>query len=197
MHGIAIHKSSSVRNNHHHPVSSPGILANKPNYEIGSAMKLNFGKPAVKAETAKVWKLDDDDEEEINEDDLLDEEDKKKPEEASLRVCGTTGKRKACKDCSCGLAEELNAEKSGQAPVDTANAKSSCGSVSVTFGYVCMSVHNPCIVFPVLPWRCIPMLYVSLPGHARFQARRENRFIRRTNEGGRMSVCACVYMGMS
>lgn len=41
-------------------------------------------------------------------------------------VCGTTGKRKACKDCSCGLAEELEAEMKK----DTSGAKSSCGSVS-------------------------------------------------------------------
>lgn len=102
-----------------------GFIASKPNYEIGSAMKLSFAK---KAAPAKVWKLDDDDDEEIDEDDLLDEEDKKKPDEASLRVCGTTGKRKACKDCSCGLAEELDSEKNGNA-VDSANAKSSCGSV--------------------------------------------------------------------
>ena len=45
-------------------------------------------------------------------------------------VCGTTGKRKACKDCSCGLAEELEAEKN-QGKVKTENAKSSCGSVSI------------------------------------------------------------------
>lgn len=46
----------------------------------------------------------------------------------SFKVCGTTGKRKACKDCSCGLAEELEA---GQ-PVKptTKSATSSCGSVS-------------------------------------------------------------------
>lgn len=103
----------------------PGFIASKPNYEIGSAMKLSFAK---KVAPTKVWKLDDDDDEEIDEDDLLDEEDKKKPDEASLRVCGTTGKRKACKDCSCGLAEELDSEKNGNA-VDSANAKSSCGSV--------------------------------------------------------------------
>lgn len=45
-------------------------------------------------------------------------------------VCGTTGKRKACKDCSCGLAEELAAENKPK--VATENAKSSCGSVSTT-----------------------------------------------------------------
>lgn len=122
---------TTIRNNKHIVLLS-GIVANKPNYETGSAMKLSFAKKSVdkKVETAKVWKLDaDDDDEEINEDDLLDEEDKKKPDEASLRVCGTTGKRKACKDCSCGLAEELDGEKNGPAGVNTANTKSSCGSV--------------------------------------------------------------------
>lgn len=45
-------------------------------------------------------------------------------------VCGTTGKRKACKDCSCGLAEELEQEAREGKVVDTTNApKSSCGSV--------------------------------------------------------------------
>lgn len=44
-------------------------------------------------------------------------------------VCGTTGKRKACKDCSCGLADELANENKNNVPV-AENAKSSCGSVS-------------------------------------------------------------------
>ena len=42
-----------------------------------------------------------------------------------ISVCSTTGKRKACKDCSCGLAEELN----GSTPKQV--EKSSCGSVSI------------------------------------------------------------------
>lgn len=43
-------------------------------------------------------------------------------------MCGTTGKRKACKDCSCGLAEELATE--GE-PKNPEPKTSSCGSVSI------------------------------------------------------------------
>lgn len=109
------------------------MLSEKPNYEIGSSSKLKLSfakKPSIEAK--KVWKIDmdddDEDEEMINADDLLDEEDKQKPDQESLRVCATTGKRKACKDCSCGLAEELETESKKKAPIQ----KSSCGSVSFT-----------------------------------------------------------------
>lgn len=104
------------------------ITCEKPNYEVGSMAKLSFSKKPA----AAVWKLDvDDDDEMIDPDELLDEEDKVKPTSESLRVCGTTGKRKACKDCSCGLAEELDAEAKGT--IDTNQTqKSSCGSVSGT-----------------------------------------------------------------
>ncbi|KAK5642235.1 hypothetical protein RI129_008402 [Pyrocoelia pectoralis] len=109
------------------------IRSFKPTYEVGSSRKLNL-KPAV-------WKIDDfdDDDEMINQDDLLDEEDFKKPDQASLRVCGTTGKRKACKDCSCGLAEELDAEALSKIPVNSAEAKSSCGSCYLGDAFRCAS----------------------------------------------------------
>lgn len=114
--------------------SSTLPVCEKPNYEVGSSMKLSFGKKQPAQATQKIWKLDmddDGDDEMINADDLLDEEDKKKPDDESLRVCGTTGKRKACKDCSCGLAEELEAETKGSASAAGNNPKSSCGSVSL------------------------------------------------------------------
>ena len=71
--------------------------------------------------------MDDDDVDLIDEDELLDEEDMVKPDQSTLRVCGTTGKRKACKDCSCGLAEEI--EAGGE--IKTKSFTSSCGSVRI------------------------------------------------------------------
>jgi len=106
------------------------IVAEKPTFEVGSSVALNFGKAA-----ANVWKIDDAVEDDlIDEDNLLDEEDVLKPEAASLRVCGTTGKRKACKDCSCGLAEELNGAKPQQKTVN-----SSCGSCYLGDAFRCAS----------------------------------------------------------
>nr|XP_026499306.1 anamorsin homolog [Vanessa tameamea] len=108
-------------------------LAEKPNFEVGSkaSLKLN-NKPAV-------WKLDEtieeawtgkNDDEIIDSDMLLDEDDLKRPDQQSLRVCSTTGKRKACADCSCGLAEELRGETK-----DT--PKSSCGSCYLGDAFRC------------------------------------------------------------
>ncbi|XP_026316885.1 anamorsin homolog [Hyposmocoma kahamanoa] len=108
-------------------------VAEKPKFEVGSKASLKLGnKPAV-------WKIDDtieaawtgaNDTETIDADQLLDEDDLKKPDKESLRVCATTGKRKACADCSCGLAEELAGEKK-DAP------KSSCGSCYLGDAFRC------------------------------------------------------------
>uniref|UniRef100_A0A8D8TFT1 Anamorsin homolog n=1 Tax=Cacopsylla melanoneura TaxID=428564 RepID=A0A8D8TFT1_9HEMI len=115
------------------------IQIEKPNFEIGASAKLSFGAPAK--DVAAVWKLDADDIAEddlIDSDQLLNEEDLKKPDPASLKVCGTTGKRKACKDCSCGLAEELDQEaKDKQKTSGDPAPKSSCGSCYLGDAFRC------------------------------------------------------------
>ncbi|CAH0564885.1 unnamed protein product [Brassicogethes aeneus] len=110
------------------------ITSQKPKYSLGSSASLNLKKTAP-----KTWKLndvDDNDDETIDPDNLLDDEDLKKPDFSSLRVCGTTGQRKACKDCSCGLAEELSSEtKKDNADLP----KSSCGSCYLGDAFRCAS----------------------------------------------------------
>ncbi|XP_046396930.1 anamorsin homolog [Ischnura elegans] len=120
------------------------IVCKKPNFEVGASSQLSFAKNMVSKKTpdvSAVWKLDDtvdDDIETINADDLLDEEDLKKPDPSSLKVCGTTGKRKACKNCSCGLAEELEAEKGLNAPKQESKT-SACGNCYLGDAFRCAS----------------------------------------------------------
>jgi hypothetical protein len=46
--------------------------------------------------------------------------------------CETSGKRKACKNCSCGFAEELEKESKAATPAPT----SSCGSVCILIRFL-------------------------------------------------------------
>ena len=73
-------------------------------------------------------KHEEEEEEVINDDELLDEEDCKKPDPSSLRVSAMTKKRKACANCTCGLAEDIQKEDMEKIRQNTQNAKSSCGS---------------------------------------------------------------------
>uniref|UniRef100_A0A6P7H0E1 Anamorsin homolog n=1 Tax=Diabrotica virgifera virgifera TaxID=50390 RepID=A0A6P7H0E1_DIAVI len=112
------------------------LVANKPSFKSRSSAQIKLPPKSNQA----VWKLDDADDETIDPDDLLDEDDLQKPDSASLRVCGTTGKRKACKDCSCGLADELAQEVNGKTIIDTKDApKSSCGSCYLGDAFRCAS----------------------------------------------------------
>jgi len=111
------------------------VVGAKPNYEVGASSQLSF-KKAVPTSVAAVWKLEDTVEDDLIDDDqLLAEEDLQKPDPASLRVCGTTGKRKACKNCSCGLAEELASETDTSAP--SAPKTSSCGNCYLGDAFRC------------------------------------------------------------
>lgn len=69
----------------------------------------------------------------LEDSDLLNEEDVIKPEISRevAEECGPMAKKKACKNCSCGLKElEESNEKNEVVIIDTTNVKSSCGSVS-------------------------------------------------------------------
>ncbi|XP_060932685.1 anamorsin [Limanda limanda] len=132
------------------------ISASKPSYEVGSSsqIKLSFGKktpkpaekPALDPNTVKMWTLsandmNDDDVDMLDSDALLDEDDLKKPDPASLRApsCGEGAekKKKACKNCTCGLAEELDQESKGQQKTDL--PKSACGSCYLGDAFRCAS----------------------------------------------------------
>ncbi|XP_078482875.1 anamorsin homolog [Ciona intestinalis] len=121
------------------------LVGEKPHFEVGSSSKLSFAKKkTAQEENAKtVWNLsamdmNDDDVELINDDDLLEEEDLVVPDATSLKGgCGTgeTKPKKACKNCTCGLAEELETGKTPQPKAAT----SACGSCYLGDAFRCAS----------------------------------------------------------
>lgn len=99
------------------------VTAQKPNYGTNAAASINV--PTAKS---NVWSLnadDDDDGDVIDEAALLAKDTFVAPK-VDMMDCGTgaVGVKKACKNCSCGLAE---LEQQGLA--DKAPVKSACGNV--------------------------------------------------------------------
>ncbi|KAL1783886.1 anamorsin [Sigmodon hispidus] len=139
---------------HSDSLLSVHITGKKPNFEVGSSSQLKLfinkksssglistGKPVVDPAAAKLWTLsandmEDDSMDLIDSDELLDPEDLKKPDPASLKApsCGEGKKRKACKNCTCGLAEELEREKSKE---QSAQPKSACGNCYLGDAFRC------------------------------------------------------------
>ena len=125
------------------------LSAEKPNFEVGGTRKLKFASKANTTENnetkPKVWQFSANDIQEddlINTDDLLDETDILKPVVMDKFDCGTSkdGKKKACKNCSCGLAEELENEALGkQKKNQESNFKSACGSCYLGDAFRCAS----------------------------------------------------------
>ncbi|KAJ1963660.1 electron carrier [Dipsacomyces acuminosporus] len=144
-------------------VSVARVCARKPEYNVGAAAALSFGKKKKKKDASntaaakkKVWMInvESDDEAEIeDQDDLLEEEDLVKPTAASLARPGDAKpKRKACKNCTCGLAEGREVDenqackptsaakvKKPKKPVDVVNVKSACGNCSLGDAFRCTS----------------------------------------------------------
>jgi len=120
--------------------SAIGIEASKPAYEVGTSAKLKLGKRQDKQAVQAAWAAaaaNDDNEMLEDANALLDEEDKLKAQ-TTLEDCDVpaTGTRKACKNCSCGRAEEEIAEAMEETKlsedvgvVKNKLPKSSCGNV--------------------------------------------------------------------
>ncbi|XP_065346016.1 anamorsin homolog [Cloeon dipterum] len=113
------------------------IISTKPSFEIGSSKKLNLDALAV---WDAVQKEGGKPEDIIDPDQLVDDEDFAKPDAASLMVCGTTGKKTPCKNCSCGLDKVVAAKSAGdKPPAPQEQPKSSCGSCYLGDAFRCAS----------------------------------------------------------
>lgn len=111
------------------------VHAYKPSYEVGASLPI---KLTTKKAAATAWMLaatDIVDDDVIDSDTVLDADDLKKPDPTSLRTCGVSDgavQRKACKNCTCGLAEQLDAEN------EQPTAKtSSCGNCYLGDAFRC------------------------------------------------------------
>ncbi|GJU44673.1 anamorsin [Tanacetum coccineum] len=113
-------------------LQSFGIKAKKPTWKLGSSFSL---KKPVKS-LPKV--LIDDEMDLIDEDSLLSEEDLKKPQLPPVGDCEVGSTRKACKNCSCGRAEEEEkVKKLGITMDQLENPQSACGSCGLGDAFRC------------------------------------------------------------
>ncbi|CAN1812241.1 Anamorsin homolog [Linum perenne] len=120
-----------------HPSLSSGVQsvlivkAKKASWKIGTSM-------ALKKDTKSSVKIQfDDDSDLIDEDSLLTEEDLKKPQLPGVGDCETNSTKKACKNCTCGRAEEEEKVKLGLTAEQLNNPKSACGSCGLGDAFRC------------------------------------------------------------
>jgi hypothetical protein len=162
------------------------LVAQRPPWAENASVPLNLKKKAVPAPAASapakdVWNLAADDTNDLDlvgEDDLL----ARDPVVLPVKVAADCGpaaegqKKKACKNCSCGLAEQQQAEEKGGAQFSNAKPISSCGSVSGSCDIVRVpghwlriaDVHCSRLLVPYLVWprRCLSMCHLPVPRQA-------------------------------
>jgi len=107
------------------------VKAKKPLWKIGSSFTIK----KVTKSSPKVQINDDLDL--IDEDSLLSEEDLKKPQLPRVDDCEVGSTRKACKNCTCGRAEEEQKVEIGLTTEQISNPKSACGSCGLGDAFRC------------------------------------------------------------
>ncbi|KAI3453888.1 hypothetical protein Pfo_010551 [Paulownia fortunei] len=109
-----------------------GMLAKKPSWKIGSSF-------SIKKTSQVLPKVQiDDDVDLIDEDSLLTEEDLKKPQLPPVGDCEVGSTRKACKNCTCGRAEEEEKVlKLGLSMDQLNNPQSACGNCGLGDAFRC------------------------------------------------------------
>ncbi|PVU90357.1 hypothetical protein BB559_004647 [Furculomyces boomerangus] len=126
----------------------------KPQYKLGSGQAIKLNKEKVKSKPGKFASfLNNDDEDElIDDDELLEDADYMKPSPLSLsRPDSDKPQRRACKNCTCGLAQqEMEASKAVKISTEAPEFQSSCGNCSLgdafrcsTCPYIGMPAFNP------------------------------------------------------
>ncbi|XP_027352426.1 anamorsin homolog isoform X2 [Abrus precatorius] len=109
-------------------LQSTGIKAKKPSWKIGSSFAIKKATPKVQIDV---------DSDLIDEDSLLTEEDLKKPQ-LPPSDCEIGSTRKACKNCTCGRAqEEEKVLKLGLTAEQINNPQSACGSCGLGDAFRC------------------------------------------------------------
>ncbi|KAJ6681450.1 ANAMORSIN-like protein [Salix koriyanagi] len=112
-------------------ICSFGVKAKKPSWNIGSSFAL---KKSIKS---PVKVQNDDYSDLIDEDSLLTEEDLKKPQLPPVGDCEVGSAKKACKNCTCGRAEEEEKVKLGLTMDQLNNPQSACGSCGLGDAFRC------------------------------------------------------------
>ncbi|XP_022759735.1 anamorsin homolog [Durio zibethinus] len=109
-----------------------GIKVKKPSWKIGSSFAI---KKSMKS-PLKIQMNDDSDL--IDEDSLLTEEDLKKPQLPPVGDCEVGSTRKACKNCTCGRAEQEEKVQKLELTMDQLNnPQSACGNCGLGDAFRC------------------------------------------------------------
>uniref|UniRef100_A0A915Q6X5 Anamorsin homolog n=1 Tax=Setaria digitata TaxID=48799 RepID=A0A915Q6X5_9BILA len=107
----------------------------KPSVSVGAAVPLKL--PSLSKEV-NVWNINVVDDDLIDENSLLQEEDYSKPTATTLEgdctLSNEVKKRRACKNCTCGLAEMIESEKM---TAQAKSIKSSCGNCGLGDAFRC------------------------------------------------------------